>query len=95
MKETTRMTVQEAFNLVLEVATKIHKEMLDDAFSFPGYEGDRDAFSSLLNEVGAITKASCPVGPVPHDVESMFNAWWEIQCLQGEDKLDADWYCYL
>lgn len=92
MNETAPMTAQDTFNLALEVATKLHKEMLNDAFTFPGYEGDRDAFLTLLAEVDAIAGDSCLIHPDLLDVENLYSAWYDVQIAIGYGEMEADWY---
>lgn len=92
MENTTPLTSMQTPEAVALAATiQLHGEMLNDE-CFAGYDGDKDAFDVLYQEVFVIARddVTLEVDPVNQVVDMFYEYHSEI-C---NGTRDIDWYLY-
>jgi hypothetical protein len=73
---------------VLEASFVLHQQLLTDC-NYQGYDGDKDAFDNLYEEVYAIARYELPDDA---DNEQIVNTFHEYQLEQMNGDREIGWY---
>jgi hypothetical protein len=75
----------------LRASSVLHNQLLTEA-CYAGYDGDKDAFDILFNEVFTIAREELPDDA---DVDQIVETFHQYQLEQMNGERDADWYLYV
>ena len=78
--------------VALSAACRLHGEMLEDD-AFAGYDGSKEAFDRLYEELFAIAKQQ--IHPDLLDEDNLEATFYVFQDAVASGELPVDWYLYL
>ena len=75
----------------LEATIELHKSLLTDC-CYEGYDGDKDAFDNLYNQVEVIVRCELPDDA---DIEQVVDTFHQYQLETMNGEREIGWFLYL